>query len=67
MLGLDGAHRRRFDLLLPLYRLKWVCIRLNDFLAADAARRSFSESRTRAERCARQLGAAEAALADFAA
>jgi hypothetical protein len=36
------AQRARIELLLPAYRLKWVCIMLNDFLAAGGRRRSFA-------------------------
>jgi len=36
-------HRRRAALLLPLYRVKWCCIMLNDFLPAGRARRRFVE------------------------
>jgi hypothetical protein len=32
------------ELLLPVYRVKWVAIRLNDFLAVDGARRRFARS-----------------------
>jgi hypothetical protein len=35
-------HRARMELLLPVYRVKWVAIRLNDFLAIDGARRRFA-------------------------
>lgn len=62
-LALDTAtHRARCDLLLPAYRVKWVCIMLNEFLAADAARRDFAERQDRASRCAAQLAKAGAAL-----
>jgi hypothetical protein len=62
-LALDAAtHRARCDALLPAYRVKWACIMLNDFLATDAARRSFAEGGERAARCAAQLAKADAAL-----
>ena len=62
-LGLDTTqHRARCDALLPAYGLKWVCIMLNEFLVADAARRDFAEGQDRASRCAMQLGKAGAAL-----
>lgn len=35
-------HRRRFDLLMPLYQLKWCCIMLNDFLPSGGSRRRFA-------------------------
>jgi hypothetical protein len=41
-LGDPAAHLARFAALLPVYRLKWCCILLNDFLPEGSARRSFS-------------------------
>lgn len=38
------AARRRTRMLFPVYRLKWCCIVLNDFLPAGNARREFSQS-----------------------
>jgi hypothetical protein len=35
-------HHRRFRLLLPVYRLKWCMIRLNDFLAVGGQRRRYA-------------------------
>lgn len=35
-------HRRRAELLLPAYRVKWCCILLNEFLPEGAARRRFA-------------------------
>jgi hypothetical protein len=35
-------HEQRIELLLPVYRLKWCCILLNEFLPVDAARRQFA-------------------------
>ena len=32
----------RIRLLIPLFRIKWCCIMLNDFLAVDSARRQFA-------------------------
>ncbi|WP_439579730.1 hypothetical protein [Elioraea sp.] len=62
-LGLDTSpHRARCDALLPAYGLKWVCIMLNEFLPAAAARRDFAERQDRASRCAAQLAKAEAGL-----
>lgn len=40
--GNPDWHRRRFDLLLPVYRMKWLTIILNDFLPAGAQRRRFA-------------------------
>jgi thiamine kinase-like enzyme len=37
-------HRQRISLLLPVYRIKWCCILLNDFLPAGSARRRFARS-----------------------
>jgi Phosphotransferase enzyme family len=39
-----ARERRRFNILLPLYRLKWVCILLNEFLADGEARRRFADA-----------------------
>lgn len=40
--GLTEEARRRARLLLPVYRLKWCCILLNDFLPEGGARRAFA-------------------------
>jgi hypothetical protein len=57
---------RRARLLLPAYRVKWVCIRLNEFLPTGAGRRSFAlAGEELAERQERQLAAARAALAEL--
>ena len=40
--GNPEYHHRRFDLLLPVYRVKWLTIILNDFLPAGAHRRRFA-------------------------
>ncbi len=58
-----GLHLRRFRLLLPVYRLKWCCIMLNDFLAAGGSRRRFARADGDEDaRKARQLRKARAAL-----
>lgn len=58
--------RRRFDLLLPIYRLKWCCIMLNDFLPTGAGRRRFALSGLDAlQRKKQQLHKAEEALRQF--
>jgi hypothetical protein len=62
-LGLDAAAVVRCRLLLDAYQIKWTCIILNDFLPLGAARRAFAESRAWTQRCAEQLGKAEAKLA----
>lgn len=56
----SGLHRKRFDLLLPVYGVKWVCIMLNDFLPAGGKRRRFASGE---DRRAVQLDKARAALA----
>jgi hypothetical protein len=61
-LGLDGAFRDRSALLLDAYRIKWVCIMLNDFLPLGDARRGFATAQAREARCAEQLAKAQAAL-----
>ncbi len=35
-------HRRRFELLHPLYQIKWCCIMLNPFLPEDGRRRRYA-------------------------
>ena len=37
-----AMHRQRFDLLVPVYRIKWACIVMNAFLPDGAARRRFA-------------------------
>ena len=37
-------HQRRLEMLLQLYRLKWCCIILNEYLPLAAERRSFSRN-----------------------
>jgi hypothetical protein len=54
-----ALHRKRFDLLLPVYGIKWVCIMLNDFLPAGEKRRRFAAGEDRREA---QLGKARDAL-----
>lgn len=41
-LELPAAYRSRIDLLLTVYRVKWVCIVLNDLLPEAARRRHFA-------------------------
>ena len=53
----------RAKLLMPIYRVKWVCIRLNEFLPTSGQRRQFSLSTNELDaRQAKQLTAASAAL-----
>ncbi len=58
--AVGGARiRRRVDALLPAYRIKWCCILLNEFLAADRSRRDFSDPGSSGEsRKALQFGKA---------
>ena len=52
---------QRARLLLPVYGIKWCCIMLNEFLPAEARRRSFSNAAS-GDRRAVQLRKARAAL-----
>jgi hypothetical protein len=54
--------RRRFDLVFPVYQVKWVCIVLNDFLTAGNSRRSFSGDEDAELRKTRKLRLASALL-----
>jgi len=61
----DGLHlgepgRTRCRILLDVYRIKWTCIILNDFLPLGAARRAFADKGSLAARCANQLTKAKA-------
>jgi hypothetical protein len=57
-------HRARAALLLPVYRVKWVCIMLNEFLPVGGSRRAFSGTAAELEaRKKDQLTKARAALA----
>jgi hypothetical protein len=56
-------HRTRIGLLLPVYRVKWCCIMLNDFLPAAQARRRFTgHDAGEIARKSRQLQKARAAI-----
>jgi hypothetical protein len=37
------AFREKCKILLPVYKIKWCCIMLNDFLVVDNNRRSFAK------------------------
>jgi hypothetical protein len=63
--GLDEAGQARCRMLLDAYRIKWICIILNDFLPLGAARRAFADAGAWAARCANQLAKAEAKLASL--
>jgi hypothetical protein len=61
-LGLSRSHRHRVRVLLPVLRVKWCCIVLNDFLPEAARRRRFAASSSHPEdprpaqlRCADRL------------
>lgn len=51
---------RRVALLLPVYRVKWCAIMMNEFLPAGASRRGFAGGPHDEERLRRQLDAARA-------
>ena len=60
--------RRRIELLMPVFGIKWCCIVLNEFLPTSAERRSFSGGPDRAderERKARQLEKSRELLASL--
>lgn len=57
-----AAHRARAALLLPVYRVKWCCILLNEFLPVGGRRRTFSTAADQDARKAAQLVKARAAL-----
>ncbi len=61
-LGLGPPHRDRARLLLDAYRVKWLCIMLNDFVPADSARRAFSSGDAWAIRCSERLAQAKTAI-----
>ena len=59
-----AVHLARATLLLPVYRVKWVCIMLNEFLPVGSNRRAFAGTAAEQEtRKASQLAKARAALA----
>ena len=58
-LGLGGADLWRCRALLPAYRIKWVCIILNEFLAVGANRRAFADDGDRPTRARRQIERAD--------
>lgn len=58
-----AAHRARTALLLPVYRVKWCGILLNEFLPVGGRRRTFSTAADQDSRKAAQLVKARAALA----
>lgn len=61
-------HARRFALLLPVYRLKWCCIMLNEFLPIDRRRRLYAaQPANPTQRKRIQLAKARRALENLAA
>lgn len=59
-----AVHLARATLLLPVYRVKWVCIMLNEFLPVGSNRRAFAGTAAEQDaRKANQLAKARAALA----
>lgn len=65
--AVEGVDQRS-RLLLPAYQIKWCCIRLNEFLRVDRARRSFSAgARSVGARKREQLDRAREALARISA
>lgn len=59
-----AIHLARASLLLPVYRVKWVCIMMNEFLPVGSRRRQFSGTAEELEaRQSTQLAKAKAALA----
>ncbi len=57
--------RQRICLLFPVYRIKWCCIILNDFLAVGDKRRIFARHETHRERKERQLKKAQLYFQEF--
>lgn len=65
-LGLDERHRRRTDIMLPLHRLKWICMTLQNFVPGVMVRRSYAERICDRENyLAQQLSRAEELLEQF--
>jgi hypothetical protein len=62
-LDLGEDHLVRARLLLDAYRIKWICIMLNEFLPISAARRNFADPQTTASRASQQLAKARVAMA----
>ena len=63
-LGLPPVHEFRCRLLLDAYRIKWVCILLNDIRLVGSAQRAFAGSHSWAQRCEAQLRKAESKIAE---
>ncbi len=63
-LDLRPVHEARCRLLMDAYRLKWICIILNDFRDLGAAQRAFAGTDAWAQRCEVQLRKAEAKIGE---
>lgn len=62
----SDIHRQRMAILLPVYRVKWCCIILNNFLPVGSKRRNFARSADGGEDLkAAQLQKARCALQDL--
>lgn len=61
--GADSDLDRRARILLDVYRIKWCCIRLNEFTPAAARRRSFARGDDTVEHRSLQLESARDVLA----
>jgi len=57
-----GVARRRAELLLPAYQIKWCCILLNEFRPTAQARREFAGHKLSEQRLKEQLEKAESLL-----
>jgi hypothetical protein len=57
--------RQKLEILLPVYKIKWCCIILNDFLAVGNERRNFAKQTQSGRRRKNQLEKARSYLYDF--
>lgn len=64
-LGISPESRARCAILLDVYRIKWACILLNEFLPVGAARRAYSNIEERVSLQAIQLAKANAKLMEI--
>ena len=64
-LELDDSGRARCHILLDVYRIKWSCILLNDFLPIGAARRSFAKVGEWEIRCLMQIEKVKAKIGEI--
>ena len=64
-LDLSVEAHRRMHLLRPLYRIKWACILLNEFLSGPSDRRGFSAMGNRTGRLVAQLEKARVMIHDL--